>query len=161
MNIRAMGKVKEAGEFAFSLWHFGRAIGAIVIGISMIMCMGLLDEEYEGMTERAYAIITSVDTPAVEMKYEFEGEEYQVRTLVKDTSDFDEGDKVRIRFNEDQPEVAVLVGSEQYNVYSILSKVFMVVGGIFIIVGVVRIIPSIRFFVSKLKDTVHTDYEDE
>ena len=86
MNIRTMGKVKEAGEFAFSLWHFGRAIGAIVIGISMIMCMGLLDEEYEGMTERAYAIITSVDTPAVEMKDEFEGEEYQVRTLVKDTS---------------------------------------------------------------------------
>lgn len=153
-------KIKDSAEIVSTFWHIGRAIAAIIVGFSIIACMNLLDEQYEGLNERATAEVISVESHIIEVEYEFEDDIYQSKTIVKDSSDYAVGDKVKVKFNEDEPGVAVLTGSSQYNTYTVLAKVFMVVGAGFILFGVIRLVPNLKFVISRLKDLTPGEVED-
>ena len=154
-------KLKETGDYATTMWRIGRAFGAIIIGVLLLVAMTQLDDQYATLNERAVAEVIEIDGHTIDLEYEYEGETYTSKTIVKDSSDFDIGDEVKVKFSEDEPSVAVLTGKDQFNIYDTLGKIMMGVGGIFILVGVIRIVPNIKYLVSKLSDLTEKSDDDE
>lgn len=154
-------KLKETGDYATTMWRIGRAFGAIIIGVLLIVAMTQLDDQYATLNERAVAEVIEIDGHMIDLEYEYEGETYTSKTIVTDASDYDIGDEVKVKFSENEPDVAVLTGKDQFNIYDTLGKIMMGVGGIFILVGVIRIIPNIKYLVSKLSDLTEKSDDDE
>lgn len=154
-------KLKETGDYATTMWRIGRAFGAIVIGVLLIVAMTKLDDQFAALNERAVAEVIEIDGHMIDLEYEYEGETYTSKTIVKDASDYRIGDEVKVKFSENEPDVAVLTGKDQFNIYDTLGKIMMGVGGIFILFGVIRIVPNIKYLVSKLSDLTEKSDDDE
>lgn len=158
MNVRNIrGKLSDTKDFATTMWRIGRAVGAIFIGICLILTMNKLDDQYKSLKEKADAEVISVDSHFIELEYEYEGITYTSKTIVKNEREFDVGDEVRVKFSDDEPSVAVLAGSDQYNTYSVLAKVMMVVGLVFILIGVINFIPNLKYLLGRIKDLSEPD----
>ena len=145
-------KLKTTGDYASTIWRIVRAFGLIILGVLMIVAMTRVDNQYADMNEVTTAQIVSVEKHQINFEYEYEGKEYSFKTIVKDEADFEVGDEIEIQFSENDPSVAVPTGKDHFNVLNFLSKILMVVGGICIIIGVIKIIPPIKYYVSKLSE---------
>lgn len=154
-------KIKETSDYATTMWRIGRAFGAIVIGVLLIVAMTQLNDQFATLNERAVAEVIEIDGHMIDLEYEYEGETYTSKTIVKDASDYRIGDEVKVKFSEDEPDVAVLTGKDQFNIYDTLGKIMMGVGSIFILVGVIKLVPNVKYLVAKISDlTEKTDDED-